>query len=59
MVIANMGPDLFPSYDIPGWRWGASQLTEIGYGNTAPAYNGMTGALNLSLSPYSVRVFTT
>jgi 1,4-alpha-glucan branching enzyme len=59
VVIANMGPDSFPSYDIPGWRWGASQLTEIGYPNAAPAYNGMTGALNLSLSPYSARIFTT
>jgi len=59
VVMANMGPDSFRSYDIPGWRWGASPLTEIGYPNAAPAYNGMTGALNLSLSSYSVRVFTT
>src|SRR5215469_2704213 len=59
VVIANMGPDSFPSYDIPGWRWGASPLTEIGYAGAAPAYNGMAGALNLSLSPYSARVFIT
>ncbi|HEX8881343.1 MAG TPA: alpha-amylase family glycosyl hydrolase [Candidatus Acidoferrum sp.] len=59
VVIANMGPDSFPSYDIPGWRWGASPLTEIGYPNAAPAYSGLAGALNLSLSPYSARVFTT
>lgn len=59
VVIANMGPNSFPSYDIPGWRWGASPLTEIGYPNAAPAYNGMTGALNPSLSAYSARVFTT
>ncbi len=59
IVLANMGPDSFPSYDIPGWRWGASALTEIGYSSTAPAYNGMTGALNLSLNPFSARVFTT
>lgn len=59
VVIANMGPDSFPSYDIPAWRWGASPLTEIGYPNAAPAYSGLAGALNLSLSPYSARVFTT
>lgn len=59
VVIANMGPDSFPSYDIPGWRWGASPLTEIGYPTAAPAYSGLAGALNLSLSPYSARVFTT
>lgn len=59
VVIANMGPDSFPSYDIPGWRWGTSPLTEIGYPNAAPAYSGLAGALNLSLSPYSARVFTT
>lgn len=59
VVIANMGPDSFPSYDIPGWRWGASPLTEVGYAIAAPAYNAMTGALNLSLSPYSARIFTT
>jgi 1,4-alpha-glucan branching enzyme len=59
VVIANMGPDSFPSYDIPGWRWGASALAEIGYPNAAPAYNGITAALNLSLNPFSARVFTT
>lgn len=59
VVIANMGPDLFPSYELPGWRWGASTLTEIGYPSTPPTYNGITGALQLSLSPFSVRVFTT
>jgi 1,4-alpha-glucan branching enzyme len=59
IVIANMGPDSFPGYDIPGWRWGASALTEIGYPNAAPAYNRTTDALNLSLNPFSARVFTT
>ncbi len=58
IVIANMGPDSFPSYDIPDWRLGASALTEIGYPNTSPGYNGITGALNLSLNPFSARVFT-
>jgi|HubBroStandDraft_2_1064218.scaffolds.fasta_scaffold03346_2 1,4-alpha-glucan branching enzyme len=59
IVIANMGPDSFPNYVIPGWRWRASALAEVGYPNTAPAYNGMTAALNLSLNPFSARVFTT
>lgn len=59
IVIANMGPDSFPSYDIPGWRWGATALTEVGYPAAGPTYNGITGALNLSLNPFSARVFTT
>ena len=59
IVIANMGPDSFPSYDIPGWPWGANALTEIGYPNNAPAYNGMTGALSLSLNSFAARVFAT
>jgi 1,4-alpha-glucan branching enzyme len=59
IVIANMGPQPFSSYDIPGWRWGASTLTEVGRPNTRPAYNGITGALNLSLDSFAARVFTT
>jgi 1,4-alpha-glucan branching enzyme len=59
VVVANMGPDSFPSYDIPGWRWGGMALNEVGYPATAPAYNGITGALNLALNPFSARVFTT
>ena len=59
IVIANMGPQSFPNYDIPGWRWGSSSLAEIGYPNTGPAYNGITGALSLSLNSFASRVFTT
>ncbi|HYA25033.1 MAG TPA: hypothetical protein VEF05_12780, partial [Terriglobales bacterium] len=59
IVIANMGAQAFPSYDIPGWRWGSSTLTEIGYPNVLPAYNPMTGALNLSLNAFAARVFRT
>jgi 1,4-alpha-glucan branching enzyme len=59
IVIANMGPDSFPSYDIPAWRWAALALNEVGYPAAAPTYNGITGALNLSLNPFTVRVFTT
>jgi 1,4-alpha-glucan branching enzyme len=59
IVIANMGPQPFPTYNIPGWRWGGSALTEIGYPNAAPSYNGMTGTLSLSLNSFEARVFTT
>ena len=59
IVIANMGPQPFPTYNIPGWRWSGSALTEIGCPNGAPAYNGMTGMLSLSLDPFEARVFKT
>ena len=54
-----MGSQPFPTYNIPGWRWSGSALTEVGYPNAAPMYNGMTGALSLSLDPFEARVFTT
>ena len=59
IVIANMGPQPFPIYVIPGWRWGGSALTEIGYLNSLPGYNPMTGTLSLSLNPFEARVFKT
>jgi len=59
IVVANMGPQAFPSYDIPGWRWGNSVLTEIGYPHNASAYNPMTGTFSLSLNPFEARVFKT
>jgi 1,4-alpha-glucan branching enzyme len=58
IVIANMGPQSFPNYDIAGWRWGPSALTEIGYPNAAPVYNPMTGTLGLSLNSFEARVFS-
>lgn len=58
-MIANMGPQSFSTYNIPGWRWSNSALTEVGYPNAAPAYNGMTGVLSLSLNPFEARLFTT
>jgi len=58
IVMANMGPQAFPNYDIAGWRWGASALTEIGYPHTAPSYNPMTGTLSLSLNSFEARVFS-
>jgi hypothetical protein len=59
IVIVNMGPQSFPTYIIPGWRWGGSNLTEIGYPRTGPVYNPMTGSLSLSLNSFEGRVFTT
>jgi 1,4-alpha-glucan branching enzyme len=59
IVIANMGPQPFPAYNIPGWRWKGAALKEIGYPNAAPAYNGMTGMLSVSLNPFEARLFTT
>jgi 1,4-alpha-glucan branching enzyme len=58
IVIANMGPQSFPKYDIPAWRWGGSVLTEIGYANGTPSYNPMIGTLSLSLNSFEARVFT-
>jgi hypothetical protein len=59
IVIANMGSQPFRIYNIPGWRWRGSELIEIGYPNPAPAYNGTTGMLSLSLNPFEARLFTT
>lgn len=59
IVIANMGAQAYPVYSIPSWRWGGSTLSEVGYPADAPIYNGMTGALSLSLNPFAARVFTT
>jgi len=57
IVIANMGPQAFPNYDIPDWRWSGSVLTEIGYPHPAPTYNPITGNFSLSLDVFEVRVF--
>ncbi|MGO9109865.1 MAG: alpha-amylase family glycosyl hydrolase [Thermoguttaceae bacterium] len=59
IVIANMGPQSFANYDIPGWRWAASALTETGGPAAGPAYNPMTGTLTLSLNSFQARVFKT
>jgi hypothetical protein len=56
---ANTGPQPFPTYNIPGWRWSGPALTEIGYPDAAPAYNGMTAMRSLSLNPFETRLFTT
>lgn len=59
IVIANMGPQPYPVYNIPGWPWGSSALTETGYPDAAPAWNPASGTVSLSLNPFSARVFRT
>jgi len=59
IVIANMGPQAYPVYNIPGWPWNGSALQEIGYSGSTPAWNPGTGMLSLSLDAFSARVFRT
>lgn len=58
IVLANMGAEKFPTYEVPGWPWGASPLTEIGNAGLAPSFNAGSGALSLDLDAFQVRVFT-
>ena len=57
IAIANMGPQSFPNYDIPGWNWGGAVLAEVGYPHTPPTFNPASGIFSLSLDPFEVRVF--
>ena len=60
IVIANMGPADYQSYDIPDWRWGGLALTEVGdLTSGAFSYNPMTGTLSLRLGSFAARVFKT
>jgi 1,4-alpha-glucan branching enzyme len=59
IVIANMGPQPYAVYNIPGWPWGGSVLTEIGYPGALPTWDAGSGLLSLSLNPFSARVFRT
>ncbi len=58
VVIANMGAEAFPTYNIPSWPWGGT-LKEYGYPAAAPVYDPPSGTLSLSLDAFSARVFTT
>jgi pullulanase/glycogen debranching enzyme len=59
IVLANMGSEKFPVYDIPGWPWGTIGLTEIGNpGASPPDFNPETGILSLALDAFQVRLFT-
>ena len=62
IVMANMGPQKFPSYDVPDWPWRALPVTEIGAMGPLtdrPIYDASSGRLTLGLDAFQVRVFTT
>jgi 1,4-alpha-glucan branching enzyme len=62
IVMANMGPQKFPSYDVPDWPWRALPVTEIGEMGPLtdrPIYDAGSGGLTLGLDAFQVRVFTT
>ena len=62
IVLANMGPQKFLSYDIPDWAWRAAPVTEIGAMGPLtdqPVYDAGKRQLTLGLDAFQVRVFTT
>ena len=59
IVIANMGPQSYSVYQIPGWPWNGSALTEVGYPAALPAWDSGSGTLSLALDPFAARVFQT
>jgi 1,4-alpha-glucan branching enzyme len=61
IVLANMGPHKFLSYDVPEWAWQATPVTEIGAMGPLtdqPVYDSGNGMLTLGLDAFQVRVFT-
>lgn len=59
IVIANMGPQSYSVYGIPGWPWNGAALTEVGYPAVLPTWDSGSGMLSLALDPFTVRVFQT
>ncbi|HEV3145525.1 MAG TPA: alpha-amylase family glycosyl hydrolase [Gemmataceae bacterium] len=59
IVIANMGPQSYSVYSIPGWPWNGSALTEVGYPAALPTWDTGSGMLTLALNPFTARVFQT
>ena len=62
VVIANMGPQNFDSYALPGWLWKNASLVQVdfmGPYTDKPVYDPATGQLTLGLGAFQVRVFTT
>jgi 1,4-alpha-glucan branching enzyme len=58
IVLANMGPDKFATYVVPGWPWGATALVEIGNpGAPPPTHDANENSLSLALDAFEVRVF--
>jgi 1,4-alpha-glucan branching enzyme len=61
IVVANMGPQKFPAYDIPGWPWQATPLTEVsslGPLGDRPRFDPARKVLSIGLDAFQVRVFT-
>ena len=62
LVLANMGPQKFSSYEVPGWPWRALSITEVGAMGPftdRPVYDPGRATLTLGLDAFQVRVFTT
>ena len=62
IVVANTGPQKFPSYEVPDWPWQAVRITEIGAMGpftNQPTYDAGRGRLTLGLDAFQVRVFGT
>jgi 1,4-alpha-glucan branching enzyme len=59
IVLANLGAEKFPVYEVPGWPWRGLALTEVGPVATPPRYDATRGVLSLSLDAFQVRVLTT
>jgi 1,4-alpha-glucan branching enzyme len=57
IVIANMGPQSYSVYNLPGWPWNGSALSEVGYPAALPVWDSGSGMLRLALNPFAVRVF--
>jgi 1,4-alpha-glucan branching enzyme len=58
IVLANMGAQRFPVYDIPAWPWQARALTEIAPDGLPPRYDPAREVLSLGLDAFQARVFT-
>ena len=61
IVLANMGPQNFPSYAVPDWPWQALPIVEIGAMGPftdLPVYDVGRRRLALGLDAFQVRVFT-
>jgi 1,4-alpha-glucan branching enzyme len=60
IVVANLGPQKFPAYGVPGWPWQATPLTEVGSIGPImdrPTFDPGRGVLSIGLDAFQVRVF--
>jgi 1,4-alpha-glucan branching enzyme len=61
VVLANMGPQKFPLYEIPDWPWQTLPLNEIATAGPLvdrPTYDPIRRTLSLGLDAFQVRVFS-